>query len=98
MYFAEDWSPRRRILTGYYFWILKAAAWMMEPCVILDYFLDLQCQDTLITELPQRWYSHSFQFANFSCRFSTRGVKLVLQIDVHASCKLQLGLEVDSCR
>jgi hypothetical protein len=45
----------------------------MKPCTILDYFLDRECQDALITELPATnllWYSHSFQFANLSCYFA----------------------------
>jgi hypothetical protein len=63
----------------------------MEPCVILDYFLDLQCQDALITELPQQIYSGILIIFNLltlvviSC-LSTCGIKLVLQIDVHSSC------------
>jgi hypothetical protein len=59
-------------------------------------------QDALITELPQQIYSGILILFNLLTlvvlRFFTRGVKLVLQIDVQASCKLQLGLEVDSCR
>jgi hypothetical protein len=59
-------------------------------------------QDTLRTELPQQIYPGILILFNLLTlvvlRFSTRSVKLVLQIDVHASCKLQLELEVDSCR
>ena len=63
----------------------------MEPCAILDYFLDLQCQDTLITELLRQLYSGILILFNLLIvviilHFSTCGIKLVVQIDVHASC------------
>ena len=60
----------------------------MEPCAILDYFLDL---DTLITELLQQIHSDILILFNLLIvviilHFSTCGIKLVVQIDVHASC------------
>jgi hypothetical protein len=39
----------------------------MEPCAILDYLLDL---DKKIAATNLLWFSHSFQFANFSCYFA----------------------------
>jgi hypothetical protein len=58
----------------------------MELCPILDYSLDLQCQDTLITELLQQIYSGILILFNLLTlviilHFSTRGIKL-LRIDV----------------
>jgi hypothetical protein len=83
MYFAKDWSRHSRILTGHYFWILKAATWNHVQYWITYWIL--------ITELPQQIYFGILILFNLLTlvvilRFSTRGVKLVLQIDVHASC------------
>ena len=79
----KDWSLRRRILTGYYFWILKAATWNHVQYWITYWIL--------ITELLQQIYFGILILFNSLTlvailHFSTRSVKLVLQIDVHASC------------
>jgi hypothetical protein len=65
------------------FGFLKAATWNHVPYWITYWIL--------ITELPQQIYFGILNLFNsltlvVILRFSTRGVKLVLQIDIHASC------------
>ena len=83
MYFAKDWSPRCRILTRYYFWILKAATWNHAQYWISSLWI-------LITERLQQTYSGILVLFKLLTSvvilcLSTRGIKLVLQIDVHAT-------------
>jgi hypothetical protein len=75
------------LLTGYYFWILKGATW--NHVQILDY--NVKVRGALITEVRQQIYSGIlilFKLLTLVIilRLSTCGIKLVLQIDVHASC------------
>ena len=80
--FAKDWSPcRRRILTGYYFWILKAATWNQVQHWITYWILT--------TELPQQIYFGILILFNLLTlvvilRFPTPCIKL-LQIGVYAT-------------
>jgi hypothetical protein len=88
MYFAKDWSLRRRILIGYYFWILKAATWNHPQYWITLWIITLWI---MIIELPQQIYSSIPILFNLltlvvilrsNFCLSTRGIKLVLQCDV----------------
>jgi hypothetical protein len=88
MYFAKDWSLRRRILTGYYFWILKAATRNHPQYWITLWIITLWI---MITELPQQIYSGIPILFNLlslvvilrsNFCLSTRAIKLVLQGDV----------------
>ena len=86
MYFAKDWSLCRRILTGYYFWILKAATWNHGQYWITFWINNVK------TPWSQNCGNNFGIFILFNLltlvvilRFSTRGIKLVLQIDVYAT-------------
>ena len=87
MYFAKDWSLRRQaegFLLDITFGFLRPPHGTMRNIGLLSGSRHL---DHRITATNLLWYSHSFQFADFSYfGFSTGGVKLVLLIDVHASC------------